>query len=173
MKKTLIIIAVVCILGLSVFSGCATNTQYLRIHIRANSNSVADQDVKYEVKAAVVDYLTPFLAEVSTKAQAKSVISSHLEDIISVADAVLSAYGFLYSANARVCAESFPTRSYGGLCLESGIYDALIIELGSGTGDNWWCVIYPPLCFVPTEISGDNIYYKSKILEIIDSFSNG
>ena len=80
---------------------------------------------------------------------------------------LLSVFSFNYSAKASVKKEKFPTRVYQGVQLESGIYDALIIELGSGKGDNWWCVVYPPLCF-----TGENVKYsyKSKILQIIRSF---
>ena len=63
--------------------------------------------------------------------------------------------------------EEFPTRVYGGLTLENGFYDALIIELGSGKGDNWWCVVYPPLCFSG---EGTNYVYKSKLKQIINDF---
>ena len=76
--------------------------------------------------------------------------------------------GFLsYGANVKFCQEEFPTRSYDGVVLESGIYDSLIVELGSAEGDNWWCVVYPPLCFVSN--NSQDILYKSRILEILKS----
>ena len=76
--------------------------------------------------------------------------------------------GFNYHSKVAVRNELFPTRVYGDFTLEEGFYDALIVELGEAKGDNWWCVVYPPLCFTGTE----NIKYKSKILEIINSFKN-
>ena len=70
-------------------------------------------------------------------------------------------------------AEQFPDRSYNGVTLAAGVYDALIVELGSGSGNNWWCVVYPPLCFVGGESNGTNqIVYKSKLLEIIRNWQN-
>jgi stage II sporulation protein R len=67
--------------------------------------------------------------------------------------------------------EKFPTRSYDGFVLEGGFYDALIIKLGAGEGDNWWCVVYPPLCFLEAEYTdGQGIKYKSKIFEIIENW---
>ena len=70
--------------------------------------------------------------------------------------------------------EYFPTRCYDDVVLESGEYDSLIVELGSGTGDNWWCVAYPPLCFVnATDDGTENVVYRSKLLEIIKSFFGG
>ena len=140
---------------------------YLRIHVRANSNSAVDQDIKYKVKDEVVKFITPYAAQCVNKEKAKEVIGSILKDIEKVCDKVLRENGFTYTSRANVREEEFPTRVYGDLTLEHGVYDALIVELGSGTGDNWWCVIYPPLCFTsPTT----DIKYRSIIYDIIQSF---
>ena len=144
------------------------HTEYLRIHIRADSNETEAQSVKYRVKDAVVAYLTPFIAECDTKSKAEIMLTEKLSEIEKVADKVLLEQGFEYRSHAEINTEKFPTRSYGDFTLEQGFYDALIIELGSGKGDNWWCVVYPPLCFTGT---GTNCVYKSKILEIIRRFS--
>ena len=144
-----------------------THTEYLRIHIRADSDEQDAQAVKYRVKDAVVAYLTPYIAECDTKSKAENMIKSRLSDIETVADKVLCEQGFTYKSRAKINTEKFPTRSYGEYTLEQGYYDALIIELGSGRGDNWWCVVYPPLCFTG---SGTNYVYKSKILEIVKTF---
>ena len=145
----------------------SVQTEYLRIHIRADSNIESAQAVKYKVKDAVIEYLTPFIAECDTKKKAQTLISDRLKGIEKVADQVLKNNGFTYTSRARVKKEEFPTRFYGDTCLKSGIYDALIIELGSGEGDNWWCVVYPPLCF-----TGDGIAYeyRSKIKDVLDKF---
>ena len=145
------------------------NKEYLRIHVRANSNAEIDQSVKYEVKDEVVKYLTPFIAECDTKQKAEKMLNDNLPNIEAVADAVLSRRGFNYKSNAKIANEEFPTRVYGELVLDGGFYDALILELGSGTGDNWWCVVYPPLCFTG---NGVKYEYKSKILQVIDDFLN-
>ena len=144
-----------------------TRTEYLRIHIRADSNIDAAQAVKYKVKDAVVEFLTPVISECDTKEKAERAISGNLAAIKSVADKVLYEQGFDYRATVKINNENFPTRNYGNFTLNEGYYDALIIELGSGRGDNWWCVVYPPLCFTGT---GTNYVYKSKILEIIRNF---
>ena len=170
MKKIVIAAVVLAILVaviVAVPSG-KSNADFLRIHIRADSNETADQNVKYEVKAAVVDYLTPFLAEAHSKSEAMSVVEKQLRGIEQVCDRVLAENGFQYTSTAKLTAEQFPDRSYGELTLAQGVYDALIIELGSGKGNNWWCVVYPPLCFVGGESNGTNqIVYKSKLMEII------
>ena len=94
-------------------------------------------------------------------------IGAKLGEIERVAARVLRENGFSYGARASLRREQFPTRVYADATLEAGEYDALILELGSGKGDNWWCVVYPPLCFT----SGNgNVVYKSKIAEIIKRF---
>lgn len=178
MKKilTLLVIGFILTLVLGAFVGFKKHDEtplekssYVRIHIRANSNDEVDQRVKLKVKEAVVEFLTPFIASCNTLEQAHAVIRSHLSGVTRVADAVLAQEGFEYTSRARMTDEYFPTRAYGELVLDEGVYDALIVELGSGTGDNWWCVVYPPLCFIGAESNGSNsITYKSKILEIIN-----
>lgn len=145
------------------------NKEYLRIHVRANSNSQQEQDVKYKVKDSVVEFLTPYIAECDTKQKAQTLLTDNLDKIKIVADRVLKENGFSYQAKVSVKNEMFPTRVYQGVELKSGFYDALIIELGSGKGDNWWCVVYPPLCFTGSQ---GGYVYRSKILEIIRRFYN-
>ncbi|MBD5632167.1 MAG: stage II sporulation protein R [Clostridia bacterium] len=147
----------------------SADTEYLRIHVRANSNEQIDQSVKYIVKDEVVKFITPYAAQCVDKQTAIEVISGVLGEIEDVCDRVLRENGFTYTSRAQVRQEEFPTRVYGDVTLEAGLYDALIIELGSGTGDNWWCVIYPPLCF--TAATAD-VEYRSIIKDIINKFFN-
>ena len=173
MKK----IAVICLLVVSIavavlaFGGLkgreAENASYLRVHIRADSNEAEAQAVKYKVRDKVVEFLTPAVAECESKAEAMQTVSELLGEIEGVAQEVLRENGFAYGAKASLKQENFPTRVYENLTLEAGVYDALILELGSGKGDNWWCVVYPPLCFAG---GNANIIYKSKIAEIIRKF---
>lgn len=144
-------------------------TDYLRIHVRANSNSAEDQQVKYEVKDEVVKFITPHVTECVTKQAAIEVMKGLLPQIEEVCVRALEERGYYYGARADIREEKFPTRVYGDLTLEEGVYDALIVELGTGTGDNWWCVIYPPLCF--TAASG-SVEYRSIIYDIINKFFN-
>ena len=168
MKKIGLILVIV----IGIFSFCFLNfkikddtyTEYLRIHIRANSNSIEDQNVKYKVKDEIVEALIPVLSEVETFEEAKSVISNNFSLITSVADNVLKQEGFNYSSRAKIDNEYFPTRTYANTTLESGYYDAVIVELGEAVGDNWWCVMYPPLCFI-TNGNQTEITFKSKIVE--------
>ena len=170
MKRYLIIfvaVIVACITAASYFKSEKPEEEYLRIHIRADSNAEEDQAVKYEIKDAVVNYLTPFIAECDSKEKAEKVLKSRISFIEEISDGILEKNGFNYKSRAKLTREEFPSRNYGNLTLEKGIYAALIIELGSGKGDNWWCVVYPPLCFTG---SGAGYIYKSKIYEIIKNF---
>lgn len=171
MKKLLLftISTLVLVFIIFTFTGNSVNTEYLRIHIRANSNLEIDQNVKYQIKDKVVEYMIPFISSCETKEEAEKEIKKHLEDIEDIADSVLKSKGFSYFSKAKLVSEEFPTRVYGDLTLESGFYDALILELGEAKGDNWWCVVYPPLCFLQSNPKGDYVVYKSKILEIIQS----
>ena len=168
MKKVFGLVLMIVIVGALLLCGLKTreNETYLRIHIRANSNLAIDQNVKYEIKDEIVEYLTPFLIEGKTFEKAIQIVSYHLSNIEKVANEVLKEKGFSYFAKAKLNEEFFPIRNYSSLTLESGFYDALVVSLGSGEGDNWWCVVYPPLCFT----SSDNVsvVYKSKIWEIIE-----
>jgi len=150
-----------------------SNDNFLRIHIRANSNSETDQNVKYLVKDAIVSYLTPKLAYVSSKDEALKIVEQNKDNVSEVANQVLANNGFVYQASTSVKKEDFPTRDYDGVVLPSGEYDSVIVSLGNGTGNNWWCVVYPPLCFVNGENGDEEIVYTSKLWGIIKSIFGG
>ena len=165
---TIACIAIALILGLSGLVEQESQVQYLRIHIRANSNSEQDQTVKYKVKDDVVEALIPLLSQIESFEEAKCVISENFSMIEQVANQTLQDNGFSYTSSAMISNEYFPTRTYENITLEEGYYDALILNLGSGEGDNWWCIVFPAFCFTQTKKS-DNIVYISQIWEIIKS----
>ncbi len=138
--------------------------EFLRIHIRADSNESEAQAVKYRVRDKVVEYLVPVVAQCTSKDEAMETLRRHLPKIAAVASGVLAEHGFDYGATAEMERESFPTRVYDDYVLPAGEYTALILRLGRGEGDNWWCVAYPPLCFVNANV---DVQYKSKLMEII------
>ncbi len=172
MKKCAVVLPILLLMGLLLFFFAGTadmgggNAAYLRIHIRADSNEEAAQAVKYQVRDEVVALLTPIVSECRKKAEAMEAVQKNLPAVERAAEKVLRENGFSYGARASLRREEFPTRVYDGVTLTAGVYDALILELGSGKGDNWWCVVYPPLCFT----SGENVIYRSKIAEIIREF---
>ncbi len=177
MKKVCIIFLLSIIISLTALgfsgalSGSSETNGYLRIHIRADSNESRAQAVKYLVRDEIVDYLTPLVSNYETKDEAMQGVENNLGALKRVAERVLAQNGFSYGAKASLKTESFPTRVYEGYTLPAGEYVALIIELGEGKGDNWWCVVYPPLCFAAQ--SGENVIYKSKIAEIIERWKTG
>lgn len=176
MKKKICMIICLMLCITMCMSGCSakegSNTAVVRIHIRANSSSEQDQQIKYKVRDSVIEYVTPLLLNACDVEGAKCVLSAHLMDIKSVSDCVLKNEGYTYTSAVKLNNEFFPTRSYSGVVYEANYYDALIIELGSGAGDNWWCVVYPPLCF--SEYNGSSkVVYASKVWEIINKYFGG
>lgn len=176
MKKFCIFFLLSCIISVTALAGTACTgspvyeERYLRIHIRADSDESAAQAVKYAVRDGVVEYLTPVVCKAESFAHAASLLKDELPAVQAVANAVLRGQGLNYGAKASLKTEKFPTRKYGEFVLEEGEYLALILELGSGEGQNWWCVVYPPLCFAGQ--TGVPIQYKSKLLEIIERWKN-
>lgn len=142
-----------------------------RIHIVANSNSTADQEIKFVIKNAIVDYLTPIVADCSNKDECVKLVKQKLEVLTCVVDTELKNAGFDYVSKLDVTKKEFPTRYYENIVLEQGEYDCIVVELGEAQGDNWWCVVYPPLCFVNKNKSEEqDIVYQSKILEIVKKY---
>ena len=120
----------------------------IRFHVRANSDSDEDQALKLKVKDDVVAYLTEAMKNSDSKTDSITYIENHLDDITAVADATIKNEGYDYKATAYITNEFFPTKSYGDVTIPCGNYDAFRIDIGSSSGQNWWCVLYPPLCFV-------------------------
>lgn len=169
--KRVLIVFLLFVLLIGCFGGCTQGRResYLRIHIRANSNSTLDQQVKMKIKDEIVTYLSSKLQNCNSKEDAIILINQEIENIELLANSVLSLNGMEYSSKAIIKKENFPTRSYGDLTLEAGSYDALIINLGTGEGDNWWCIVFPPLCFV-SEKKEKNV--TSLIYEIYKRFKS-
>ena len=167
MKKVLIILSLIIavVFGALLLPEKEMNYDYLRLHIRANSNLEVDQQIKYEIKNEMVEFLTPYLCNVESKQKAIEIINKYSSLIKSKCLNVLQSRGFNYSVNIKIDNEYFPTRTYINTTLESGYYDAVIVELGEAKGDNWWCVMYPPLCFVNKNENTNQIKYKSIIYE--------
>ena len=114
------------------------------------------------------------MSNCNSKELAFNAIESNFKLIENVSNNILKKDGLNYSSKAKLTKEYFPTRSYNDIVLESGTYDALIVELGEAKGDNWWCVVYPPLCFVNSSAQTySQVVYKSKLLEIIRKFFKG
>ena len=173
MFKKLFVIVCVILIGFGLCACSSEKEDVVRIHIRANSNADCDQSVKLHVRDAVIEFITPVIANCENSAEVKRALYGNLHNLEGIANKVLYDNGFSYVSRADIRNEYFPSRSYDGVVFPADYYDALIIELGSGVGDNWWCVAYPPLCFVGEDVDGSSIRYRSKILELINSFWGG
>ena len=126
-------------------TGALVCADTLRLHIRAGSDSVADQSAKLHVRDAVLAYLDA-ACPAETKADALTWAAQHLFELQLTARHALAKLGVRAPVRVQLVNMYFPTRRYGSGTLPAGRYDAVRIELGSGAGRNWWCVLYPGLC---------------------------
>lgn len=120
----------------------------IRLHVIANSDSSADQALKRDVRDAVLAYLKDRLKDSRDMEQTKYIINSNRESILTIARDEIKKYGSDYSVTANLGSYPFPTKAYGDITLPAGNYQALRVVIGKGEGANWWCVLFPPLCFV-------------------------
>lgn len=124
------------------------SSSVFRLHIIANSNSDEDQHLKLIVRDNIINYMNTLISNSSTKDNISFNISEHLEDFKNIALETIHKNGYNYDVNVSIGNFYFPTKSYGDISFPSGNYDALKIEIGESIGQNWWCVLFPPLCFV-------------------------
>jgi stage II sporulation protein R len=134
--------------------GIYSHNNLIRLHIIANSNDPGDQALKYRVRDAIIAAFSPELLKLRSRAEAEKLLTADQGKIERLAEQVIAANGRGYPARAVIGNFDFPTRSYGDLVLPAGNYRAVRVILGQGAGANWWCVLYPPLCFVDAAGSG-------------------
>lgn len=120
----------------------------LRFHVRANSDSNEDQELKMAVKDDVVCLLKPLLEDCRNVKETRKVIVKNLQNIYITAVDTIIEQGYDYNVKVYLTEEEFPVKTYGDLTFPAGKYQALRIDIGEAKGQNWWCVMYPPLCFV-------------------------
>ncbi len=149
-------------------SSASLSEEVVRIHIRANSNGEEDQRVKLVVRDSVTAYLSEKLEDCACRSDALETLEKEKENLRDIAKTTLYENGFDYDVRVSLKKEAFPERVYDGYVFPEGVYDALIISLGEGKGDNWWCVAFPPLCFLPAS-NGEEIVYVSWVKELLDS----
>ncbi len=127
-------------------AGLAQNL--VRLHVIANSDSDADQALKLKVRDAVIEYMKTELSDSKNIEQTKVIIDKDLNKIQDIAKEVIAKENQNYSVTASLGYYPFPTKTYGDITLPAGNYDALRVVIGKGEGRNWWCVLFPPLCFI-------------------------
>ena len=119
-----------------------------RLHIIANSDSSADQELKLKVRDKIIEYMNTLTSNSSDKKDVISMVNNHLDSFKEIALNTIKGNGYNYDVNIEIGNFHFPTKSYGDISFPAGNYDALKIEIGDAIGQNWWCVLFPPLCFV-------------------------
>ncbi|WP_443659314.1 stage II sporulation protein R [Clostridium algidicarnis] len=166
----------------------------IRFHVIANSDSIEDQNIKLKVRDKVLEYIYPKLEGTSEIDKSREILKENDKEIKDIALKVLQENNYDYKVESTLSNEMFPVKSYGDITLPQGEYEAYRIILGDGKGQNWWCVMFPPLCFVDItkgEVSSEdteeimkknlsekeydivkrkdksNIIFKSKIGEVV------
>ena len=154
-RKTLRIAELALLLGTAVFlltGAWALNTQrdladrVVRLHVLANSDSEEDQALKLLVRDAVLERATALLERTESRAEAETLLRESLPELEAIGEETVRANGYSYDVAAELEDTSFPTKDYDGFSLPAGEYLALRILIGAGAGQNWWCVVFPPLC---------------------------
>ncbi|MDP4092364.1 MAG: stage II sporulation protein R [Bacillota bacterium] len=145
----------------------------IRLHVIANSDSDADQSLKRDVRDAILDYMKVELKDSKDITQTKAIINKDMAKIKEIASGVIKKEGKVYPVNTMMGKYPFPTKVYGDISLPAGTYEALRVVIGKGDGANWWCVLFPPLCFVDAThgVVPDSMKQKLKDVLTDDEYS--
>lgn len=174
MKKVLCLFLSIIIVFVGIFAVSSMKTQaaendisnkIIRFHVIANSDSLNDQAVKLKVRDDVLNYLSPKLEKSSSLEESRKILNENDSQIKKIAEAEIKKCGCDFTVKTELSNENFPVKTYGNITLPQGKYEAYRIIIGSGKGQNWWCVMFPPLCFV--DITKGNISYKQTQKEML------
>ena len=182
-KKCVILLVLTILMGFLLFYtyiGDRENDHegIIRLHVIANSNTVGDQALKLKVRDAVIAYMDDQKG-LSTVDETRDFLKNDLKRLETIADGIIAAEGYDYSAKANIGVRYIPEKTYGDITFPAGNYEALNITLGEGEGENWWCVLFPPLCLLDegTDASGDlpadltedqSLQLRWKLIELLD-----
>lgn len=167
-KRTFIIITLLCLFilvsAISYVDAVSTNiaNSVFRLHVIANSDSKEDQDLKYKVRDKVIEYMNSISKNCTSKQEVISLANKHQKDFQEIAKQVVLDNGYDYDVNIYIGKSDFPTKNYGDISFPAGTYDSLKIEIGQSSGQNWWCVMFPPLCFV--DVTSGVVPDESKLM---------
>lgn len=174
---------IVCILIGVVFSIAATvgvvkakqlqvqenlSAEVFRFHVLANSDTEADQALKMQVKEAVLDFMKENLPNAASAEETKTWAEENLEELKAVAEQVITEAGYEYPVVLNVTNCYFPEKTYGDITFPAGTYEALRVEIGKAQGQNWWCVLYPNLCFIDAVHAVVPEEGKEELKEVLD-----
>jgi stage II sporulation protein R len=137
--------------------------EIIRFHIRANSDKEEDQGLKLKIRDEILKEMKEKFKDTASLDESREIIKANMEEMKSITENVIKREGEDYSVEVTLGQDNFPTRKYGNLVFPAGDYETLLITLGEGKGQNWWCVMFPPLCFV--DITHSVAYNLEKQLE--------
>ena len=120
----------------------------IRFHVIANSDSNEDQNLKLDIKNKVIEYLYPLLSDSKSIDESRKILINNEDKVKEIAYEIINEEGFNYPVDVVLSKENFPQKEYGSIILPQGEYEAYRIIIGNGEGHNWWCVMFPPLCFI-------------------------
>lgn len=171
MKKTFIIILIITIIFLTNIKASSSiiPDEAIRLRVIANSNSEYDQQIKLEVKDALELELYNLLKDTKGIEEARNIINNNLNNISDIVKNKLEEENYNQSFDINFGYNYFPEKKYKGITYDEGYYESLVITLGSGEGNNWWCVLFPPLCLLEAEES-EEVEYKFLIKELIEKY---
>jgi len=161
----------------------------IRFHVLANSDTEEDQNLKLKVRDEILNYLQPYLQNLQSREEAKKEILDKQDEIKKISLKVIKDNGYSYGVRTELARENFPEKSYGKITLPQGNYEAIRVIIGNGEGHNWWCVMFPALCFIDVtkgqveekksqaeldkvieENKQEKVDVKFKIVEVIRNF---
>lgn len=148
---SIFIILTVIAIGIIRYSKDVTDSiskQLIRFHVVANSDTTDDQLLKQKVRDKVIEFIEPLLSECETVEDTRYILEGSLPVIKEISQEIVEDWGKDYQIYVALDKANFPTKSYGDVVLPAGEYEACRIIIGEGKGENWWCVMYPPLCYL-------------------------
>ncbi len=152
----------ICAFSYAEYISTDISNSVFRLHVLANSDSKEDQDLKYKVRDNLLNYMNSICNNCSNKEEAINLVEKNKNNFKQIALDTIHNEGYNYEVNINIGNFEFPTKTYGDISLPSGFYDALRVEIGKAQGQNWWCVMFPPLCFV--DVSSGIVPEESKEL---------
>lgn len=185
----------ICAFSYAEYISTDISNSVFRLHVLANSDSKKDQDLKYKVRDSLLNYMNSICNNCSNKEEAINLVEENKNNFKQIALDTIHNEGYNYDVNINIGNFEFPTKTYGDISLPAGFYDALRVEIGEAQGQNWWCVMFPPLCFVDvssgivpdeskevlnenltdeefsivSDTSSKNIQFKFKLLEFFNN----
>ena len=158
----LIIYITICAISYAQTISTDISNSVFRLHVIANSDSKEDQDLKCKVRDSLLKYMNSICSNCSSKQEAINIVEEHKDNFKEIALQTIKENNYSYNVNINIGNFEFPTKTYGDISLPAGYYDALRVEIGEAKGKNWWCVMFPPLCFV--DVSSGIVPEESKEL---------